>query len=683
MPTCSVEGSQIADIQLIQNAPPQPLPQQRFQQAPLGQLAVTALPAPQTASNEPTPTQPQKPFIDPAVLSMGKRPDVPLQQASRTPVAPLEAPSTPLKLAATAPAPSNTSPFIGEAKTKLQAAGQRKKRNDPATLTAPFSGSNIGDSAAVVGAEETDEPAMVNNGVRRISITKTRTGKPMDVPVETPKKKQKKPKAKKQQLSQDLGVTGALLESVTKPEPNEQYRGKGWRQTPILQESNDSPSRTPGVIDGRVGQQAIHAARKKTKRQKALEREERQNGWATEEATDIQDLPEFDFASNLNKFDKRSVFDQIRNEDTTADEERLVSFNRLPSRPGTYGGKNLHPTENVLDGSLKGTRKGSQDETSSEDFDFDSGRNSRRAMSRASSKRVPLRSNSNLAEDSPAAGAASSTHSALPGRTRARAALNVPAAGYSSHSHGSPNPNAARFTPPTSPTVDRVGSFSASTGQFKLAHSNRQCPYITPGGMLAVEETAEVEFGIPSSIISESAGRGIAELTLNALNSGGRRLARENVALNGRPVCLLLVGNHKAGARAVVAARHLIGRGVKVVVCVLGYERMATGSELDRELRQQLETLKKLGGSVRGWPDISRWLQRPGTPAIEAVIDALLLAGGKVLDGLAPEDQRTTVEMITWTNATLGRLVISVDAPSGMNGSTGMFVSFMSLFAIL
>jgi len=34
---------------------------------------------------------------------------------------------------------------------------------------------------------------------------------------------------------------------------------------------------------------------------------------------DIQELPDFDFAENLSKFDKRSVFDQIRNEDTTAD----------------------------------------------------------------------------------------------------------------------------------------------------------------------------------------------------------------------------------------------------------------------------------------------------------------------------------------------------------------------------
>lgn len=662
LPTCSVDGSQIADIKLIHDAPPQ----QAQYHAP--QPAFT--PAPIQAA--PQPAQTQHAFVDPAVLSMGKRPSIAPQQQPRLQNVPLEAPATPLKLAATAPPPTNMSPFIGEARQPSPITLPKKKRNGHAGISAAVPAMTAKNKLQAARADDTDEQELVESGVRRASITKTRTGKPMDAPTE----RQKKPKgarAKKQhqQALQDGYAPETSPEIARKQQPNENYRGKGWRQTPILEDADVSPSRTPGVIDGRVGQQAILAERKKTKKQRALEKEERQNGWATEDATDIQDLPEFDFVSNLNKFDKRSVFDQIRNEDTTADDERLVSFNRLPARPGTHGGKNLHPTENVLDGSNKGGRRSSQDSSSNEEFDFGSGRNSRRAMSRASTKRAPLRSNSNLAEDSPAPGAASSSHSAMPARPRARGGLGMPQASYSSRNHGSPNPNTGRFTPPTSPTLDRVGSFSATAGEFRLLPSNRKCPYITPGGMGAVEETAEVEFGISSAIISENAGRGIAEVVLNALNSGGRRMARENVALNGRPACLLLVGTHKAGARAAIAARHLIGKGVKVVVCVLGYERMATSSTLDRDLRQQLDTLQKLGGSVRGWQDISSWLQRPGTPAIEAVVDALLFAGGKVFDGLAPEDQRDAVEMIAWANASSGRLVISIDAPSGMNGSTG------------
>ena len=76
---------------------------------------------------------------------------------------------------------------------------------------------------------------------------------------------------------------------------------------------------------------------------------EAQNGWATEEATDIAEMGDFDFEANLSKFDKRGVFEQMKQDDTTADEARLVSFNRRPARPGTAGGKNLHYSENVLD----------------------------------------------------------------------------------------------------------------------------------------------------------------------------------------------------------------------------------------------------------------------------------------------------------------------------------------------
>lgn len=672
MPTCGVEGTQIADIKIVDNAPSQPPPPTA--QPPVPPIQTEPLPAArsQPASAQATPTQASQPFVDPAIMSMGRRPTI---QAVSSPQPMLqEAPSTPLKMAAAAPAPAKTLPFVGMPKNT-------RTTDSAATLTAPFSGLDIGDNAETLEIlDDTDEPTIVDNGVRRVSITKTRTGKPMDAPPEvSPKKghRGKRGKKRQEQVSQDYGVLETSPEVTRKAQNgNGQYRGKGWRQTPILQEAGQaSPSRTPGVIAGNVGQAAVKSSRKKHKRQKMLEAQ--QNGWATEEATDIQELPEFDFQYNLNKFDKRSVFDQIRNEDTTADEERLVNHNRLPPRPGTYGGKNLHPTENVLDGPSPrvGTRRSSQTETSSDDFDLlDSGRNSRRAMSRASNKRMPLRTGSNVAEDSPAAGAHSSGHSALPTRSRGSViGLGIPRTGPSSLSHGSPNiGSSARHTPPTSPSFDRAHfphALAQQQAYFRLSKSGRTCPTITPGGMGAVEEIAEVEFGIPADILTENAGRGIAEVALAALNPGGRRLAKENLALNARPVCIVLVGNHKPGARAVAASRHLLGRGVRVVACVLGYERAQAGMELDRELKLQLDMLRKLGGPVKSWTDIKRWLQRGEVP-VEAVLDALL-APGRKFDELSQDDKVAVAEMVDWVNTGTGRVVVSVDVPSGVNGSTG------------
>ena len=79
---------------------------------------------------------------------------------------------------------------------------------------------------------------------------------------------------------------------------------------------------------------------KRTTRRDRLKPKETQNGWATEDATDIQELGDFDFAGNLSKFNKREVFKQLKSEDTIADELRLVNHNRLP-RAGTAGGRNL------------------------------------------------------------------------------------------------------------------------------------------------------------------------------------------------------------------------------------------------------------------------------------------------------------------------------------------------------
>jgi enhancer of mRNA-decapping protein 3 len=393
------------------------------------------------------------------------------------------------------------------------------------------------------------------------------------------------------------------------------------------------------VIGGRVGLVAAHASKTKTRKQKALDAT---NGWATEDATDIQDMPEFDFQGNLSKFDKRTVFNQIRNEDTTADEDRLVSFNRI-ARPGTHGGKNLHPTENVLDRKLKSaTNSDSED-----DSEFDSSRNSRRTMSRASIKRAPLRQGSGVQADMDAVGLG------LLSRAN-RSFVNRPYA--SSHATGSPRPGRIA-TPPDSPPE------STTRGCLRLISNDRRCHAITPGGMLAVEETAEVEFGLSEDMIAENSGRGIAEVALTAINPGGRRLARDNP--NARPVIVVLAGNHRGGARAVAAARHLQARGPKVMVALLGFERAA---DWDKDVRRQVDLFKKFGGSVRAWQDTEGALKRLQAPP-ELIIDALL-GRHKEFEALGDQDRRTVLGIVGWANKSRAAC-LAVETPSGVGGSTG------------
>jgi enhancer of mRNA-decapping protein 3 len=193
--------------------------------------------------------------------------------------------------------------------------------------------------------------------------------------------------------------------------------------------------------------------------------------------------------------------------------------------------------------------------------------------------------------------------------------------------------------------------------------------------MTAIEEVAETDFALPTTTMTENAGRGIAEVTLAALNPGGRRMARDNLRLNGRPVALFLVGNHRVGARALAAARHVRNRGVRVVVCVLG-----PFWEGDGEVKREVDRLVKLGVWVRGWQGevrelIMGRLRERGQP--EIVVEALL-GSGRDYERLGAEDQVAVQEMVEWVNGGLGGIIVSVNCPSGVNASTGELVSLVS-----
>ncbi|KAF4304104.1 YjeF-related protein [Botryosphaeria dothidea] len=669
LPGYTIDGSHIADIsvqpvQTTVSTPTYPLshtptfaPQQR--QFPPPPIPYGAPPAPVPPVEAPTVPQTheapvveapksKQTFVDPAILSFGKRP-APAAQASEAPTTPVK----PLAAAAAAKPPGNTSPFVGVAAKKVSLSGKAvKQKEDPATLTRPFNALGL---EATEDGEESDDPTINEEHVRRASISKTRTGKPLEAPVKSAevgkKGKTRGAKGKKQKKEQlfppaaDVDAPDSSPEAARKTPAN--YKGKGWRQTPMLQ---DQPlTRTPGLIGGKVGMEAVRVSNRKSRRQKALEAT---NGWATEDATDVQELPDFDFAENLSKFDKRTVFEQIRNEDTTADEDRLVSFNRLPPRAGTAGGKNLHPTESVLEQRRPHLRSNSNSSTEDDFSDFDSGRNSRRAMSRASTRRAPFRSNSAIADDIHNTSTASLNKSVRNqqhrGSTVAYSSTNSPIPG--------------RPTPPSSPSVNL---FQQPHATFRAMPSGTTCHTITPGTMTAVEELAEVEFGLTEDIMAENAARGIAQVALQAVNPGGRRLARENLAVNARPVVVVLAGNHRTGARAIAAARHLHARGPRVVVALLGYERPA---DYDKDVRRQLELLKRLGGYVRSWTDVQRGLKRLEAPP-ELIIDALL-GRGKEFDALGQVDRTTAMATVGWANKSRAS-VLAVEGPSGVGGSTG------------
>ena len=364
LPKWTVAGSQIADISIPEQLPRRqgqnniPIPPRNVS-FEVSDARTEDQTAAQSSRSDPSlhilaPSQ-SHPFVDPAIVSVGRKQSTSAQHISNVPIPNptailSEAPSTPLKIHP----PQSLEPLLRQrsnppttAKVQRSRATQNKvaSRNTAATLTAPFSGLDIGVEADE-RLDETDDAPPTDN-IRRVSVNTTRTGKPMDDPPQTAEKRRSKQNARKKKEATQTDGLQTSPDAVRRTTKNGTYRGRGWRQTPILQDDTNANAKSPGLI---AGNEAASSVRRNRRQQRALNLDARNNGWATEDATDIQELPDFDFEANLSKFDKRSVFEQIRADDHTSKESRLVSINRLPpARPGTYGGKNLHPTENVLD----------------------------------------------------------------------------------------------------------------------------------------------------------------------------------------------------------------------------------------------------------------------------------------------------------------------------------------------
>ena len=394
----------------------------------------------------------------------------------------------------------------------------------------------------------------------------------------------------------DVKDMNGPLSSTSKPS-KKPGKAKGWRQTPLIEEI-PLPNK----------QQA-----RKTRGRKQMA--EDANGWATEDATDIQDLGDFDFASNHLKFDKRQVFDDLRRDDTTADDERLVSFNRK-AKPGTNGGKNLHWTENVLESpaakSEPWNSEAGETENEVREDQYSSGKGSKRAGSRK-----PLSSRKG---------------SMLPTQIERRA---------------SPR----RLVKAIQSTSPMNGSISELRAGFRL-QNNKSCSCVSPLQMLEIEQLCTSELGLTEDMLSENAGRSIAEAVFTSSSTDIRNVA-------------VLAGNHKSGARAIAAARHLRNRRLRVTVVVLGGEREEM---LLEAVRKQLSIYKKGQGYVDRWDEFQTKLSTGG-PQPDVVVDALF--GVHVaFDELRTDDQAAAFEMIRW--ASRASSVLSVDVPSGLSATSGL-----------
>ena len=172
--------------------------------------------------------------------------------------------------------------------------------------------------------------------------------------------------------------------------------------------------------------------------------------------------------------------------------------------------------------------------------------------------------------------------------------------------------------------------------------------YITPQYMQRIDRWAQEEYGIPSIVLMENAGRCAAEEVLRTLS-----LFRIK-----RVACICGKGNN--GGDGFVCARHLINQGVKVDVFLIGDPRQLKG-----DTRTNYEILKKMRAEMFSLFFLkSMALFKKRLRHARVIVDAVFGIGFK---GAVQEPYKSVIKAMNEANKT----IVSIDVPSGLDALTG------------
>ena len=164
-------------------------------------------------------------------------------------------------------------------------------------------------------------------------------------------------------------------------------------------------------------------------------------------------------------------------------------------------------------------------------------------------------------------------------------------------------------------------------------------PAITTKQMAEVDRLMIEEFHIDLLQMMENAGRNLADFAQMMLT---------DIA---NPSVLVLCGAGNNGGGGLVAARHLLNRGLKVSVVLIRAE-----NHLKEIPAHQWQILQKMGTSAAKTADVN---------AFDLVLDAMI---GYGLQGHPRESAAQWIEKLNAANTP----ILSLDVPSGLDASRGI-----------
>lgn len=165
-------------------------------------------------------------------------------------------------------------------------------------------------------------------------------------------------------------------------------------------------------------------------------------------------------------------------------------------------------------------------------------------------------------------------------------------------------------------------------------------PVVTTEQMREVDRIMMEDLGISLIQMMENAGRSLAQLVLELY-------APKSVTV--------LAGHGGNGGGGLVAARHLINRGLDLEVVIADPADIGVGAT-----RLQLHTLRQMGARIDSVPNSQR---KP-----DVVIDALI---GYSLTG---PPSGFPARMIAWARK-MSRPIVSLDVPSGFDAQKGLVLT--------
>jgi len=170
---------------------------------------------------------------------------------------------------------------------------------------------------------------------------------------------------------------------------------------------------------------------------------------------------------------------------------------------------------------------------------------------------------------------------------------------------------------------------------------------VTAEKMREMDKKAIREYGIPSLVLMENAGRGSAEIALNML--GGK---------NKKTVIICGKGNN--GGDGFVCARHLLNRGIDTEIFLIGDPAaLSEGSRVNFGILNKMKAKIKLLNSVKSAAFFAEKIKGAGL-----LIDAIFGIG------LSSEIKEPYLSVIKEMNAS-GKPILSLDVPSGLDATTG------------